>query len=284
VTSPVAIGAARVARNTDPSRHGWVALLALLGLMLIDLGLSSRPARAGSSYLRHIAKIEKRIASLESAADGPDLTDRQRAIVSLSQQIADVSRVGALLDDRPARNRLERCHDKLGRLSSSLPAPPPKIEFSIAPSPDPKPKSSEELAPPTAKPAEVSLAAVLKGVLGAKAALTSIPHLGEIDSRKIRFTQESIADHFRDNRTLVGLSDGLRQGQIKAQDIPPIRIFEHDGLFFTLDNRRLKAFQDAGVPIRYRAALPQEIKEDRIKFTSRNGGVGIRLRHPRSAH
>jgi hypothetical protein len=47
---------------------------------------------------------------------------------------------------------------------------------------------------------------------------------------------------------------------------------------FTLDNRRLKAFQEAGVPIRTRAATAAEIANDAFKFTSKNGGASVRVR------
>jgi len=35
-------------------------------------------------------------------------------------------------------------------------------------------------------------------------------------------------------------------GDALAAKIPPIRLFEHEGQFFTLDNRRLLTFSQAG--------------------------------------
>jgi hypothetical protein len=57
----------------------------------------------------------------------------------------------------------------------------------------------------------------------------------------------------------------------------PIRLVIKDGQIFTLDNRRLKAFQDAGVDIPF-------VKLDRIpgnqlfKFTTENEGISIEVR------
>ncbi|MBN3516474.1 hypothetical protein [Vibrio neptunius] len=49
---------------------------------------------------------------------------------------------------------------------------------------------------------------------------------------------------------MKGLIDDLKSGKVTANDLPAIRTFERDGKVFSLDNRRLKAFQEAGVPIR----------------------------------
>ena len=59
----------------------------------------------------------------------------------------------------------------------------------------------------------------------------------------------SISPKFRDGGTVEELTKGLKNGTIDPNSIPPIRIVEKDGMIFTLDNRRLKAFQDAGVDI-----------------------------------
>jgi hypothetical protein len=53
---------------------------------------------------------------------------------------------------------------------------------------------------------------------------------------------------------------------------------ERDGVYFTLDNRRLEAFRRAGVPIPWRLATPEEVEADAFKFTTRNGGVSVRVR------
>jgi hypothetical protein len=53
---------------------------------------------------------------------------------------------------------------------------------------------------------------------------------------------------------------------------------ERDGQLFTLDNRRLEAFRRAGVPIPWRMATPEEIEEESFKFTTKNGGISVKVR------
>ena len=98
------------------------------------------------------------------------------------------------------------------------------------------------------------------------------------DSNKIRFSQDSIKKEFKDGTTLQTTIDGLRNGSIKPSDITPIRVFEKDGLLYTLDNRRLYAAQQAGVKINYVWATEAEIKNEIWKFTTKNYGTSIRVR------
>ena len=72
----------------------------------------------------------------------------------------------------------------------------------------------------------------------------------------------------------------LRSGKVTASDVDPIRIVEKDGLIYSLDNRRLKAFQDAGLPIQYEKLDNIPVDELR-KFTTKNEGVSVRVRKPR---
>ena len=57
-------------------------------------------------------------------------------------------------------------------------------------------------------------------------------------------------------------------------------MFEENGQLYSLDNRRLFVGQlnDAEVPVRY--ATPTEYNNafDRNHFSSKNGGVGVRVR------
>ncbi|MEZ8652329.1 hypothetical protein AB6D92_25880 [Vibrio splendidus] len=77
---------------------------------------------------------------------------------------------------------------------------------------------------------------------------------------------------------MKGLIDDLKSGKVTANDLPAIRTFERDGKVFSLDNRRLKAFQEAGVPIRTKPATADEIANEAFKFTSKNEGASIRVR------
>jgi len=74
------------------------------------------------------------------------------------------------------------------------------------------------------------------------------------------------------------LAAGLKAGSISAGDIPPIRLVERNGNYFSLDNRRLAAFQEAGVNVSYRMATGQEIANESWKFTTTNEGTSIVIR------
>lgn len=95
----------------------------------------------------------------------------------------------------------------------------------------------------------------------------------------IKFTQFSVSQNFNSNGTINDLISGLRSGQIKVTDIPTIRVVEYEGKLFTLDNRRLVAFQNAGlqsIPIEKVSLGRSEIlKEFRNKYRPINGGRNI---------
>ena len=67
----------------------------------------------------------------------------------------------------------------------------------------------------------------------------------------IRFSQNSISSVFKDGTTIYDLIKKLKNKTIDPKLIPPIRIVEKDGLIYTLDNRRLKVFQEAGIDVPY---------------------------------
>jgi RHS repeat-associated protein len=94
----------------------------------------------------------------------------------------------------------------------------------------------------------------------------------------IRFSQDSASYKFKDGRNIDDLAEGLRNGSIDPKDVPPIRLVEREGKLYTLDNRRLAAFQKAGVDVPYRMATPQEVARDAFKFTTKNEGISIRIR------
>ena len=104
------------------------------------------------------------------------------------------------------------------------------------------------------------------------------PTSGFIDPGDVRFSQADASLNFSNGGNVSDLSAGLRSGAIDPSDVPPIRLAEIDGQLFTLDNRRLIAFGDAGVPVPYRMATPDEIAVDAFKFTTTNGGTSIQLR------
>jgi len=55
---------------------------------------------------------------------------------------------------------------------------------------------------------------------------------------------------------------------MKSIAIPPIRIFEEDGVFKTLDNRRLLTLSEARRPVPFKSASPEEVAAESWKFTA----------------
>jgi len=99
---------------------------------------------------------------------------------------------------------------------------------------------------------------------------------GVINAKMIRFSQDNIKSEFKGGGDLNKLIDLLKTGN--KVNIPPIRIVEKDGMVFTLDNRRLYVFQQAGVKVPY-------VKLDKIppeelarKFSTENNGISIIVR------
>lgn len=101
---------------------------------------------------------------------------------------------------------------------------------------------------------------------------------GLINPKAVRFTQDSIKATFSNGRKVEDLIQDLKSGKLNAGDVPPIRVFSRNGKIYSLDNRRLKAFQEAAKPIRITPATPSEIVEGSFKFTSKNDGTSIRIR------
>jgi hypothetical protein len=101
---------------------------------------------------------------------------------------------------------------------------------------------------------------------------------GFVDPSKVRFSQSSVSYKFRDGGTIDELAEGLINGTVNANNVPPIRLVQSDNLLYTLDNRRLEAFRRAEAPIPYRMATGEEVANEVWKFTTRNEGVSIRVR------
>ena len=106
---------------------------------------------------------------------------------------------------------------------------------------------------------------------------------GRIDPNKVRFMQDSISSDIRDkdgkSYPLDTFVKGLKDGTIKSENVEPIRIFEKDRQLYTLDNRRLQAYQEAGVQAPYRTATPDEIANNAWKFTTKNQGTSVIIRN-----
>ncbi len=110
----------------------------------------------------------------------------------------------------------------------------------------------------------------------ARAAASTLGRL--VDPKTIRFSQSSIGRTFKDGRTVKSMIEGLRSGALKADDVKPIRVYKRDGKEYTLDNRRLFAFQQAGVKIRTVPASADEIASEAWKHTTQNEGASVVVR------
>jgi hypothetical protein len=106
----------------------------------------------------------------------------------------------------------------------------------------------------------------------------SLPSTGKIESGKIRFSQDSINANFKPPFGSVDdfITD-LKLGKVDPASIKPIRIVEKDGQVFTLDNRRLHAFQQAGIEVPFQK-LDRIPKRELFKFTTKNEGLKIEIR------
>jgi RHS repeat-associated protein len=106
------------------------------------------------------------------------------------------------------------------------------------------------------------------------------------DPHSIRFTQNSVDREFSDGRLLrdaiAALERaqiaGLKSGTIAPQSLPPIRVFQIFGRTWTLDNRRLFVYQQAGVPIPTVPASLGEVIINAFKYTTKNQGVSTVVR------
>jgi hypothetical protein len=101
---------------------------------------------------------------------------------------------------------------------------------------------------------------------------------GTVSPSSIRFSQNSISSNFGNGGSVSDLATGLRSGTVSASEVAPRRLVARDGTYYTLDNRRLWAFQQAGANVPYRLATPAEAAAEAWKFTTTNGGTSITVR------
>jgi LysM repeat protein len=97
------------------------------------------------------------------------------------------------------------------------------------------------------------------------------PDVTRMDPRNIRFTQYSVSTRFSGPYTIDGTANALRAGTINADQVgSPMRLVLHEGQYWSLDNRRLAAFNTAGiddVPVRITSLdSPAVMREFRQKF------------------
>ncbi|MEU3597664.1 RHS repeat-associated core domain-containing protein [Streptomyces sp. NPDC006798] len=113
---------------------------------------------------------------------------------------------------------------------------------------------------------------------GAVSLLVHNDNCGTIVPSLVKFSQDEISRTFSTGMTVDHVASGLRSGWIKPGNIPPIRLVVRDGNLFTLDNRRLAAFQKARMPVPFRMASPKEAASESWKFTTVTNGDSIVVR------
>lgn len=109
----------------------------------------------------------------------------------------------------------------------------------------------------------------------------NLAETGTINPNSIKFSQGSISGSFKNGGDIANLAAGLKDGTISPSSIPAIRIVVKDEMVFTLDNRRLHAFQQAGIPIPYQKLekIPQnEIFKFKDYTSGKTDGTSIRVR------
>jgi adhesin HecA-like repeat protein len=121
-----------------------------------------------------------------------------------------------------------------------------------------------------------------KSAVNPQGAATTIPRdlSGVADPSSIKFTQRSVKNVFKDGRSVQETIDALRSGSLRPTDLPAIRVFEKDGLIYTLDNRRLFAANQAGVPVNIIPATAEEIARESWKLTTPNSGAIVCIKGP----
>jgi hypothetical protein len=103
-----------------------------------------------------------------------------------------------------------------------------------------------------------------------KAGLRLLEEGATIDTAAVRFTQDSVKGSFKNGTNINDAAAALRAGGADAASkYPPIRLVDHGGQLFTLDNRRLLVFSMAGQQVPFRMATQSEIAREWVsKFTT----------------
>ena len=133
-----------------------------------------------------------------------------------------------------------------------------------------------------AKGAASAVRSVNRGAAASRKFLTQadfvkLPGSGKLDPKQVRFSQNSVSNRFRNGKSLSETIAGLKDGSIDPSSIKPIRIVERDGQVYTLDNRRLYVYQQAGVDIPFER-LDKIPKNDHDKFSTVNEGTSVVVR------
>jgi hypothetical protein len=102
------------------------------------------------------------------------------------------------------------------------------------------------------------------------------PGLYRMDPRSIGFSQSTVSSTFSDGvNTIDSTAAALRAGRLRPEDLGnPIRLVQHQGRLFSLDNRRLAAFSAAGIDDVPVEVISLNTRSVRREFRSKFNPVG----------
>lgn len=100
-----------------------------------------------------------------------------------------------------------------------------------------------------------------------------------VNPKDVKFMQSSIKNQTGDY-TVLGNAQDLKNGTLKASDLPEMRIWQDDaGQLWTLDHRRLASFRLAeldSVPFKW--ATSDEVANQMWKMTTKTNGTSVKLK------
>mmetsp|Transcript_37900 Transcript_37900/g.80533 ORF Transcript_37900/g.80533 Transcript_37900/m.80533 type:complete len:456 (+) Transcript_37900:106-1473(+) len=98
----------------------------------------------------------------------------------------------------------------------------------------------------------------------------------------IRFTQSSIKASFMDGRTLEETACQLARSEIQKRDVTMVKVVNHEGSWYSLDNRRLAVFRLLQFVGKIRCikaeVVEKDLREWNKKFDTKTGGTTIVVR------
>ena len=96
---------------------------------------------------------------------------------------------------------------------------------------------------------------------------------------EIYYTQKSCASYFQDGRTLRELGEELRRGIKTLGQVALITVVEHNGRWFSVDNRRLLVFKTVCSPVTViEVLMGRHDHRFTRKFTTTTNGESIKVR------
>lgn len=112
----------------------------------------------------------------------------------------------------------------------------------------------------------------------------------QLDVRSIRFSRDVIDERFENKKKISNVLTDLQTGILDIRDLPKITVVKKDGLYFSLDNRRLWVLKQYAqfleenedkilhIPVKHEPAH----KSGTTWFTTTSEGESVKIQHERS--